>query len=108
MVDECLIKKLQPYSKFEEFWRYNDYFYEKCATRLEKRAQDLDLHSTMVVLLNGNVTHLKRHAQIRIMYEFVVKGVSAIGREQVFLGEDLEITCWQYWQMGRRYCHGKA
>lgn len=106
MVDECLIKKVVPYSTFQEFWLYNDKFYEKCAKSLEKRAEDLDLNQTMTVLINGNVTHLKRHAQIRIMYEFMMKGVKTIKKERHYLGGRYDLICWHYYKIGRRYCHG--
>ena len=107
MVEECVIKKNKhPASKFKDFQSYNDSFYAQCAVRLEQRANDLSLHDTMVLLLNGNITHLKRDAQIRIMFEFVLKGVKAVERERKkgFL-DDFEARSWQYWQIARRYCH---
>lgn len=68
--------------KFHDFWRYNDQFYEKCAHALVKKVHEVDFGSLMATLLNGNVTHLKRHAQLRIMYNFMIKGVKILKIEQ--------------------------
>ena len=106
MVDVCLIKKEQPHAKFRQFWVYNDIFYEKCASVLESRLVDMDLHAQMTVMLNGNIIHMRRYRQTKIMFHFVVKGVTNIKKEQEFLGDRLDITCWHYYRIGRRYCKG--
>lgn len=107
MVEECIVKKVQPMKRFHDFWRYNDRFYEKCATNLAERGDELGIRSTMLVLMNGMVTHLKRHAQIRIMYKFMIKGVARIDKEREHIGGDLDEVCILYFTVGQKYCHGK-
>ena len=62
MVDDCLNKKNQPMKRFHDFWRYNDQLYERCARILVEKWADLTNRQAMIVLMNGNVTNLKRHA----------------------------------------------
>lgn len=68
--------------RFHDFWRYNDQLYERCARILVDKWADLNTRQAMLVLMNGNVTHLKRHAQIRIMHKFMMNAISLLSKEQ--------------------------
>ncbi len=74
-IDECLIKKKQPAKVFKNFKKYNSEFYEKIVVNLNRNAQEINLKGTLLALVNGNVAHLKRRDNMRLMNEFALKGV---------------------------------
>jgi hypothetical protein len=71
---------------FKTFQKYNETFYEKIAVNLIRNADEINLKGTLLALVHGNVAHLKKRENIRLMGQFAVKGVSAIKREKESLG----------------------
>jgi hypothetical protein len=67
MVDECITKKLQTPRTFKMFKKYHDAFYEHIAVNLIRNADEINLKGTILVLVSGNVTHLKLRANMRLM-----------------------------------------
>lgn len=78
LIDECLIKKSQPVKVFKLFKKYNAEFYEKITVNLIRNASEINLKGTLLALVHGNVAHLKRRDNMRLMFEFAVKGVLAL------------------------------
>ena len=70
-----MIKKKQPAKVFKNFKKYNSEFYEKIVVNLNRNAQEINLKGTLLALVNGNVAHLKRRDNMRLMNEFALKGV---------------------------------
>ena len=67
-IDECLIKKKQPARVFKIFKKYNSAFYEKLVVNLIRNAQEINLKGTLLALVHGNVAHLKRRDNLRLMH----------------------------------------
>lgn len=103
-IDECLIKKKQPARVFKIFKKYNAAFYEKIVVNLNRNAQEINLKGTLLALVNGNVAHLKRRDNIRLMHEFALRGVQAIKREQNSMGANFDQICVKYFDIAQRYC----
>lgn len=107
MLDECFVRKRMSRHEFQKFYNFNDSFYEQCATRLVKVGHDVTYNNTVAILQNGMTTNLKRHAQIRIMYNFMLQGVTNLTLTKDTLGDQFEPNCVCYFEIGKRYCHGK-
>jgi hypothetical protein len=60
------------------FKKYNAEFYEKITVNLIRNASEINLKGTLLALVHGNVAHLKRRDNMRLMFEFAVKGVLAL------------------------------
>lgn len=61
----------------------------------------------MLVLMNGMVTNLKRHANIRIMHSFMLKALVLLDRERKNMGAKVfEDNCILLFRVGQKYCHG--
>lgn len=82
IVDETLIKKNQARRVYKVFKKYNDSFYEHVAVNLTRNSEDINLKGSMLVLCNGNVSHLKKRDNIRIMRQFAFKQIIALKRER--------------------------
>ncbi len=93
--------------KFHNYWRYNDKFYGRCALILSDKYKDVNVRTALFVLYNGYNTRFKKHANLRMMYVFMIKGIKLIDREKEFLGENLLMTCSLYYNIGLKYCHAK-
>ena len=85
-----MIKKKQPARVFKIFKKYNAAFYEKVVVNLNRNAFEINLKGTLLALTNGNVAHLKRRDNMRLMFEFSIRGVEALKRERDSLGSDYD------------------
>ena len=94
-----MIKKKQPARVFKIFKKYNAAFYEKIVVNLNRNAQEINLKGTLLALVNGNVAHLKRRDNIRLMHKFALRGVQAIKREQNSLGANFDQICVKYFDI---------
>lgn len=104
LIDECLIKKKQPRKVFKTFQKYNEAFYEKVTVNLIRNCDEINLKGVLLTLVHGNVAHLKRRENMRLMGQFAVKGVAAIARERLSLGNHFEQYCVKYFDIAKRYC----
>ena len=75
---------------------------------LNRNAQEINLKGTLLALVNGNVAHLKRRENMRLMNEFALKVVQAIKREKSSVGENLDQICAKYFDIAKRYCLNSA
>lgn len=108
MYDQCCVRHKIPMIKFHDYWRYNDQFYEKCALILSERVHEVNVRTALFILYNGYNTHFKRHANLRKMYVFMIRGVKLIEREKELLGDNLLMTCSLYYNIGLKYCHANS
>lgn len=47
-----------------------------------EKADEMNLSGIMLVLVNGNITHLKVRENCRLMMKFALKGIPALSRER--------------------------
>lgn len=69
-----------------------------------RNSDDINLKGVLLALVHGNVAHLKRRENMRLMGQFAVKGVAAIERERLSLGSHFEQYCVKYFDIAKRYC----
>ena len=77
--------------------------------RLIEHCDEINLAGIMLVMVNGNITHLKRRETTRLMLEFALKSVDVLQRERVSIGKDFEQMASQYFDLASRFClNGKT
>lgn len=108
MLDECLVKKSKPMKVFHDFYRWHDKLYLKVAGHILTRVEELDLKNIILLLYNGNITNLKRHSNIRVMHQVMLKGVPMLIRDKDHCGENFEAISLRYYEIGLKYCHGQG
>jgi len=52
---------------FKTFQKYNEAFYEKVVVNLIRNSEEINLKGVLLALVNGNVAHLKRRENMRLM-----------------------------------------
>ena len=57
---------------------------------LNRNASEINLKGTLLALTNGNIAHLKRRDNMRLMFEFSIRGVEALKRERNSLGTNYD------------------
>ncbi len=67
MIEQCLIKKIQKRKTYNAFRAYNEEFYEHLAVNLNRNISEINLKGVFLVLANGNMAHLKKRNNIRLM-----------------------------------------
>lgn len=67
VIEECLVKKKQPRRVYNTFKQYNEEFYEHMVVNLIRNIGDINLKGVLLVLAHGNMAHLKRRANMRLM-----------------------------------------
>ncbi len=108
MIDECLVKKEQDKIVIKTFLKYNEAFMEKIIVNLIRNSDEINLKGTMLVLVHGNLAHIKRNANMRLMGQFAFRGVQALDRERESIGDNFEQVCVKYFEIARRYCLNNA
>ena len=58
----------------------------------------------MLVLVNGQLVHLKKRDNIRRLKEVGFKGMDALVRERASLGETFELVAAMYYEAVKLYC----
>ena len=81
MISQCLVEKKQPRRVYNYFKKYNEEFYMHLATNLEQKISEINLKGVFLVLAHGNMAHLKRRTNIRLMRAFAVRGVEVLKGE---------------------------
>ena len=82
MIAQCLVHKKQPRRVYNYFKRYNEELYEHLAVNLIRNLSDINLKGVFLVLAHGNMAHLKRRSNVRLMRQFAVKGVETLAAEK--------------------------
>ena len=75
MLEECLLKKSKSTKFFDDFRVFSLFFYEKCVDKLLQHVDEINLKGICLVLVQGNIIHLKRKNLIRKMFDFALQGV---------------------------------
>ena len=104
MVDECLVKKEQDKIVIKTFLKYNEAFLEKIIVNLIRNSDEINLKGIMLVLVHGNLAHVKRNSNMRLMAQFAFRGVQALDRERESIGDNYDQVCVKYFEIARRYC----
>ena len=68
---------------------------------LIRTANDINLKGTMLVLVNGSITGVKRRSNTRLMHQFSLKGIQALKRERNSLGKDFENVAVKYYDIAK-------
>lgn len=71
---------------------------------MTEHCDDINLAGIMLVMVNGNVTHLKRRDTTRLMLEFALKGIQVLKREKASIGSDFDKLAAQYFDLASRFC----
>lgn len=104
IVDETLIKKSQKRKVYKAFKKYSDEVFEKLITRLLQDIDDVNVKGLMLVLVNGQVVHLRKRDNIRKLKEVGFKGVDALARERASLGETFDLVAAKYYEAVKKFC----
>ena len=70
MVEECLKNKKQDHKVFKTFAKYSEAFSEKLIVNIIRNTDSINLKGAMLTLVNGNLMHIKRRDNIRLMRNF--------------------------------------
>ena len=74
------------------------------ADNLISNSDQINLKGTLLALIHGNVTHLKKRDNMRKMRVFAFKGVDTLVRERDSLGEEFEQMAVKYFDIAKGYC----
>ena len=74
------------------------------ATNLIENADQINLKGTLLALVNGNVTHLKRRHNMRLMKSFAFRGLDTLARERKSLGDSFDHVAVKYFDIAKAYC----
>ena len=87
VIDETLIKRDQKKRVYKTFKKYSDEVFDKLITQLLQNIDEVNLKGVMLVLVNGQVVHLRKRDNIRKLRNVAFKGIGALARERNSLGE---------------------
>ena len=87
VIDETLIKRDQKKRVYKTFKKYSDEVFEKLISQLLQNIDQVNLKGVMLVLVNGQVVHLRKRDNIRKLRDVAFKGIGALVRERNSLGE---------------------
>ena len=59
-----------------------------------------------MVLAHGNVAHLKRRNNVRLLRQFAVKGIETLKEERKSINDEqsFEMVCAKYYEYSYRFC----
>jgi hypothetical protein len=104
MLEECLLKKSKSTKVFDDFRVFSLFFYEKCVDKLLQHVDEINLKGICLVLVQGNIIHLKRKNLIRKMFDFALRGVQALEREKSSVGSNFDRACINYFYIAKGFC----
>lgn len=106
MIEQCLVLKRQPRRVYTFFKKYNEEFYEHMTVNLIRNIGEINLKGVFLVLAQGNMAHLKRRSNIRLMRQFAVKGVATLKDEEASIDnkETFDLLCVKYYEYAGKYC----
>lgn len=73
---------------------------------LQRNINEINLKGVFLVLAHGNMAHLKRRANVRLMRQFAVRGIDTLKEEKEAINDDsaFEMVCAKYYEYSVRYC----
>jgi hypothetical protein len=109
MVEQCLVLKKQPRRVYNYFKKYNEELYEHLAVNLQRNISDINLKGVFLVLAHGNMAHLKKRSNVRLMRQFAIKGVDILKEEKDSINDPatFDMVCAKYYEYSVRYCLNK-
>lgn len=106
MIEECLVNKTQPRRVYNYFKKYNEELQEHFIVNLIRNISEINLKGIFLVLAHGNVAHLKRRNNVRLLRQFAVKGIETLKDEKKTINDDksFELVCAKYYEYSYRFC----
>lgn len=76
------------------------------AVNLLRNLNEINLKGLFLVLAHGNMAHLKKRDNVRLMRQVAVKGVQTILDEKRAINDEntFEMVCAKYYEYSIRYC----
>ena len=78
--------------------------FEKLIAQLLQNIDEVNLKGVMLVLVNGQVVHLRKRDNIRRLRDVAFKGIGALVRERKSLGENFDLFAVKYYETAKLYC----
>lgn len=106
MIEQCLVLKNQPRRVYNYFKKYNEELQEHLIVNLTRNINEINLKGIFLVLAHGNVAHLKRRNNVRLLRQFAVKGVETLKDEKKAINDDqaFDMVCAKYYEYSYRFC----
>lgn len=57
----------------------------------------------MLILVNGNMTHLKKRENTRLLFQFAIAGIPALKKERESLGNGFDVVAAHYYDVASRF-----
>lgn len=94
---------------YNYFKKYNEELYEHLAVNLQRSIKEINLKGIFLVLAHGNMAHLKRRNNMRLMRGFAVKGIECLNNEKISINDEktFDMVCAKYYEYSIRYCLNK-
>ena len=89
---------------YKTFKKYSDEVFEKLITRLLQTIEEINLKGVMLVLVNGQVVHLRKRDNIRRLKDVAFMGIDTLVRERGSLGESFDLFAVKYYEAAKIYC----
>lgn len=98
-----MIQKKQPRQVFTSFKKYNSQFQDIIIPKLIQQVDEINLNGIMLILVNGNLTHLKKKENTRLLFQFALAGVPALKKERESLGSEFDVIAAHYYDVASRF-----
>eukprot|EP00347_Sterkiella_histriomuscorum_P015889 403355301 len=109
VVKQCLIDKKQVRRFWTLFKKYNEEFNEVMIQQLTVRVEDINIKGVFLVLAHGNMAHLKKRDNMRLMHQFSLKALESLQEELKRLpkqhSQDYQLRIvFNFYQYSLKYC----
>ncbi|CDW89579.1 UNKNOWN [Stylonychia lemnae] len=81
MIKQCFIEKRQKRRFWNLYKKYNEEFQGQLIKALINRIEDINIKGVFLIMAHGNVAHLKKRDNIRLMNKFNLKATQILGEE---------------------------
>ena len=73
---------------------------------LQRNISEINLKGIFLVLAQGNVAHLKRRNNVRLLRQFAIRGIDTLidERDSINDQETFDMVCAKYYEYSYRYC----
>ena len=106
MIELDTVLKNQPRRVYNYFKKYNEELQEHLIVNLTRNLSEINLKGIFLVLAHGNVAHLKRRNNVRLLRQFAVKGIETLKDERKTINEEsaFDMVCTKYYEYSYRFC----
>ena len=73
---------------------------------LQRNISEINLKGIVLVLAQGNVAHLKRRNNVRLLRQFAIRGIDTLKDERDSINDKdtFDMVCAKYYEYSYRYC----